>query len=123
MNRRDKGGRRRPVTVALVGACVALLTAGCTGYISGRAVSMMYDPFHVGGLPVTDGPSGPRPGAPAPTGTVQNTDNGPIDQLALLSVTDIEEYWQQNYHQYFQGDFVPIETLISYDSKIGRAHV
>lgn len=114
-------GKRRPATVALIGACVALLAAGCTSFISGRAVSMMNDPFYVGGLPVTDGPSGPRPGAPAPVGVVKNTDDGEIDQLALLSVNDVEDFWRQRYNEYFDGDFVPIETLVSYDSTDRRS--
>lgn len=117
----NRDGRVRPSVTVIVVACVALILAGCGSYISGRAVSMMYDPFHVGGLPVTDGPSGPRVDGPAASGTVENTDGGPVDELALLSVNDVEEYWQQRYHEYFSGDFVPIETLISYDSTDRRS--
>ena len=74
-------------------ACVAavLVVAGCSTFVDGRALSMLNDPFLVGGLPATNGPSGIRSNAPGPTGKVLNTDNGPIDALALLSVNDIEE--------------------------------
>lgn len=64
---------------------------------------------------MTDGPSGPRDNAPAPTGTVENTDNGDIDKLALLSLNDIEEFWQANY-QGLNGSFEPVAKTISYDS-------
>jgi predicted metalloprotease len=101
---------------AIACAVAVLLVAGCTTYVEGRALSMLNDPFRVGDLPAADGPSGPRPGAPAPTGTVINTDNGTIDKLALLSVNDIEEYWKGVYHDSMKGSFKPVDKLISYDS-------
>jgi predicted metalloprotease len=109
----------RSITAALCGAFSALLVASCGSptVLEGRALSMLWDPNRVGGLPATDGPSGPRPNAPQPTGTVQNTDNGQIDHLALLAISDIEDFWQQNYSESLQGTFTPISTLVSYDSK------
>jgi predicted metalloprotease len=79
-------------------------------------VSILNDPFRVAGLPAVDGPSGPRPNGPKPTGTVDNTDGGAIDKLALLSINDIEEYWKQAYGQPLKGSFTPLEELVSYDS-------
>src|SRR6185437_8914235 len=67
-------------------ATAVLMVAGCSTVVEGRALSMLNDPFRVGGLPATNGPSGPRPNAPAPTGTVVNTNTGPIDKLSLLSL-------------------------------------
>ena len=64
---------------------------------------MLWDPDRVGGLPATDGPSGPRANAAAPTGTVENTDNGEVDRLALLAINDIEDFWKQNYSQSLAG--------------------
>lgn len=106
---------------ALIGFCAAAVVAGCTDYVPGQAVSMMYDPFYVGGLPVTDGPSGQRPDAVAPSGTVKNTDDGESDRLALLSVNDVEEYWKQAYPEYFDSRFLPVGTLLSYDSTDPRS--
>src|SRR6516165_7518185 len=80
---------------AIACAATLVLVAGCTTFVEGRALSILNDPFRVGDLPAADGPSGPRPDAPSPTGTVVNTNNGPIDKLALLSVNDIEEYWDR----------------------------
>ncbi len=77
---------------------------------------MLWDPNRVGGLPATDGPSGPRANAPQPTGTVENTDNGEPDRLALLAINDIEDFWKQNYSRDLQGTFKPVSTLMSYDS-------
>lgn len=107
--------RRLRAAIACAGA--VLVVAGCSStVVEGRALSMLNDPFRVGGLPATSGPSGPRPNAPAPTGTVVNTNNGPIDKLSLLSVNDIEEYWKSVYSQSLKGTFVPVGKLVSYDS-------
>jgi predicted metalloprotease len=104
------------VRAAIACAGAVLVVAGCTTFVEGRALSMLNDPFRVGGLPATDGPSGPRPNGPPPTGTVVNTNNGPIDKLSLLSVNDIEEYWKGVYSESLKGTFVPVGKLVSYDS-------
>ncbi len=101
---------------ALVWAAAVLVVAGCTTFVDGRALSMLNDPFLVGGLPATNGPSGIRSNAPSPTGKVLNTDNGPIDDLARLSVNDIEDYWQSVYDQSLKGKFVPLSKMVSYNS-------
>jgi predicted metalloprotease len=113
----DKRVRGRRLKAAIACAGAVLVVAGCSSTIvEGRALSMLNDPFRVGGLAATNGPSGPRPNAPHPTGTVVNTDNGPIDKLSLLSITDIEEYWKAVYSQSLKGTFVPVGKLVSYDS-------
>jgi len=105
------------IKIALSIACAAVLMAGCSATVlEGRALTMLYDPNRAGGLPATDGPSGPRDTAPKPTGTVENTDNGEIDRLALLGINDIEDFWKKNYSESLPGDFKPVGTLVSYDS-------
>ncbi|HEU4360456.1 MAG TPA: peptidase [Mycobacterium sp.] len=110
-------GRRSgiAVIVAVVTACAALVSSGCSSIVVGRAGSMFDDPWRVGGLPATDRPSGPGEHVGAPVGTVQNSDGGEIDRLAMLSINDIQDYWKQNYDG-FTGSFAPISTFISYDS-------
>ncbi|OBI81406.1 peptidase [Mycobacterium asiaticum] len=95
---------------------VVLMVVGCTTMVPGRAVSILNDPFRVGGLPATSGPSGTKPNGPAPTGTVLNTNNGPIDKLSLYSINDIEEFWKANYTAPLKGAFKPVDKLVSYDS-------
>jgi predicted metalloprotease len=109
-------GRNQRLKAAIACAGAVLVVAGCTTFADGRALSMLNDPFRVGGLPATNGPSGIRPNAPSPTGTVVNTDNGPIDKLSLLSVNDIEDYWKSVYSQSLKGTFVPVAKMVSYDS-------
>ncbi|BBX75126.1 peptidase [Mycobacterium shinjukuense] len=113
-------GRSRTVlaSVRAATAClgVAVVVAGCTTIVEGRGLSVLNDPFRVGGLPATNGPSGARPNGPAPTGKVINTNNGPIDKLSLLSVNDIEEYWKAVYGEALKGTFRPVDKLVSYDS-------
>ncbi|MGO9380704.1 MAG: peptidase [Mycobacterium sp.] len=120
-NRRQCAGGRLRAAIASLKAAIAcagavLIAAGCATFVDGRALSMLNDPFRVGGLAATNGPSGIRSNAPSPTGTVVNTDNGAIDKLSLLSVNDIEEYWQSVYSQSLKGTFVPVGKLVSYDS-------
>jgi predicted metalloprotease len=118
--RRLAGGRGRTAVgslrAAIACAAATLVVAGCTTFVQGQALSMLNDPFRVGGLQATNGPSGIRPNAPGPTGTVVNTDNGMIDKLSLLSVNDIEDYWQSVYGESLKGTFIPVGKLVSYDS-------
>jgi predicted metalloprotease len=106
------------VRAAIGAACSAVLVTSCGAptVVDGRPMSMLWDPNRVGGLPATDGPSGLRDNAPQPTGTVENTDNGQIDRLALSAINDIEDFWKQNYSESLEGTFTPISTLLSYDS-------
>jgi predicted metalloprotease len=98
-------------------ACMAvLLMAGCSHTVlAGQARSMRYDPERAGGLAVNNGPSGPRPMAPPPTGSIQNTDGGDIDRLVLLAVNDIETFWKDEYPKVFGGVFRPVGSLLSVD--------
>jgi predicted metalloprotease len=109
-------GRGRPVQAAIACAAAVLIVAGCSTVTQGRALSMLNDPFRVGDLSATNGPSGIRSNAPAPNGTVVNTDNGQIDKLSLLSVNDIQDYWKSVYSQSLKGSFTPVGKLVSYDS-------
>lgn len=110
----------RAVRWSTAAVCAAVLVAGCASTppvaVEGRATSMLFNPERVGGLPVADGPSGPRPDAPRPVGEVDNTDGGPEDRLALLALNDIEEFWRTNYAKYLPGEFEPVRDLVSYDS-------
>ncbi len=110
----DRGRRRLMAAIAC--AASVLVVAGCATFVDGRALSMLNDPFRVGGLPATNGPSGIRANAPSPNGTVVNTDNGAIDKLALLSINDIQDYWKSVYSQSLKGTFVPVGKLVSYNS-------
>jgi predicted metalloprotease len=112
----NRGPTITAVRAAIACAAAVLVVAGCSTFVDGRALSMLNDPFRVGDLPAADGPSGPRPNAPAPTGKVLNTNNGPIDKLALLSINDIEEYWKAVYSDSLKGTFKPVDKFVSYDS-------
>ena len=80
---------------------------------------MLFLPDRVGGLPVTDGHSGTRPDAPPATRQAENTPGGPIDDLVLLGVDDIEDFWSQNYTGgSLPGEFTPVSRLVSFNSDI-----
>ena len=95
-------------------ACLALV--GCSHLLGGKPVSVFDDPFHVAGLPATDGPSGVRPDAPKPTRDVVGATVGRDDELAALSVSDIEEFWAGGYGAPLNGKFTPVAELMSWDS-------
>jgi predicted metalloprotease len=107
---------RRWVVVATIATCSALLAAGCTTTLQGQAVSVFDDPFHVAGMPATDGPTGLRPDAHDPAREVEGTDDGEIDELARNAVSDIEEYWEGVYSGTFDGEFSPVKALVSWDA-------
>ncbi len=107
---------RRHVLGAVIAACSAVLLPACTTTLQGKAVSVFDDPFHVAGMPATDGPSGLRPDAHGDVRNVEGTDRGEIDKVAANAVSDIEDYWRKVYGDTFKGDFTPVEALISWDA-------
>ncbi|MFB1299579.1 peptidase [Mycobacterium sp. pW049] len=101
--------------VAAVAATVAL--AGCATTTEGQGRSSLFNPNTVGGMAVVEGPSGVRPDAPEAEGTVDYTDKSEADELALLAVNDVVQYWEEHYTDPpFDGTFEPVENLASYDS-------
>jgi predicted metalloprotease len=99
----------------LITSLAVALTA-CSTTLTGTPVSVFADPFRVAGMEATDGPTGLRPVAAAPTREVEGTDGGDIDEIAAHSVSDIEEYWDSVYSDTFSGEFQPVSALISWDS-------
>ncbi len=112
--------RSRIVAVLATLVLAPTLLAGCTMTVSGKAVSIYDDPFQVGGLPTTNGPSGPRPNVPDAGLPVTGGDNGEMDKLAVNAIDDIQSYWQGEYHNEFEGDFVPVTQLFSWTAKAPR---
>ena len=84
--------------------------------LQGKAVSVFDDPFHVAGMPATDGPTGLRDDAAGPSREVQGTDGGEVDELARQAISDIEEFWEGVYGETFDGQFTPVNALISWDA-------
>lgn len=108
---------RRWAHATLTVFCLVPAATGCApSVLEGRAASMLYDPDRVGGLHATEGQSGVRPDAPAPQGTVEGTDGGDADRLALLAVNDIQDFWSMTYPEFFPGQYNPVSSIRSYDS-------
>mgnify|MGYP000961055828 CR=1 FL=1 len=108
--------RRHPLGAVLAAGICALMVTSCTATLQGRAVSVFDDPFRVAGMPATDGPSGLRDDAAAPTRVVQGTDGGDIDELARQAISDIEDFWGAVYRDHFDGEFKRVRALISWDA-------
>lgn len=98
-------------------AVVALL-GGCSRAVSGTPTTFgSYSTTDVAGLPATNGPSGPKPGAPESTLPVEGTDNGKTDKLARDAVADIQSFWDESFPESFDDKkFEPVKRLVSYDS-------
>jgi predicted metalloprotease len=107
---------RRLLGAAVAAAGTALVLAGCTTVLEGKPVSVFDDPFHVAGMPATDGPTGLRSDAKESTRTVEDSDGGKEDELASQSISDIEEFWAGAYGEPLKGKFKPVKELISWDS-------
>ena len=97
-------------------AAVAVLLPGCSTAIVGTPVSEFSDPFKVGGMAATDGPTGLRPDAKPEARPVEDSDGGEVDKLAGQSVSDLEEFWKFTYPDYFDGELKPVKALKSWDS-------
>ena len=124
MTQRPRGAARRRVrdrvrlSRVLVAACVIVAATACAPtVIRGRAASMLYDPDRVGGLRAEGGFSGVRHDAPTPTGTVEGTDGGDNDRLALLAINDIQDFWTATYPKFFTGEYRPVSAARSYDAR------
>src|SRR5271170_3139500 len=102
--------------LACVAAAATLVVSGCTTLLAGKPVSVFADPFRVAGLPATDGPSGLRPDAAAPTRRVDGGNGGQEDTLAVQSVSDIEQFWKGAYRPALDGNFQAATAVVSWDS-------
>ncbi|MBU3706012.1 MAG: peptidase [Mycobacterium sp.] len=104
------------IRLAATAAAATAVLAGCGTAVVGTPVSVFSDPFKVGGLQATDGPTGLRPDAKASTREVAGTDGGEVDLLAGQSVSDLDEFWKFAYPDTFDGELEPVKALISWDS-------
>ena len=109
-------GGRRPRLLAAAATAGLLLLTSCGATVGGNAVSIYENPFTVAGLPVTSGPSGPRPGVPDSTIAVENAEGTDSDILATNAIDDIQQFWAEQYPALFKGSFTPVSTLTSWDA-------
>lgn len=109
--------RWHPLSTTVI-ACAALLVSACaTTTLQGRPVSVFSDPFSVAGMAATDGPTGLRDDAAAPSREVLGTDGSEIDELGAQAVSDVEEFWASAYGDAFGGEFTPVSEVHSWDSE------
>jgi predicted metalloprotease len=107
-------GRRHWAGVLL--ACTAVLVTSCSTTLQGKPVSIFADPFRVAGMPAVNGDTGLRPDALGPSRVVIGTDGGEVDELGRNAVSDIEEFWASAYGETFDGEFTPVDEVLSWDS-------
>lgn len=98
------------VVIGLVSACAGQPIAGHP------SPTADIDPGSVAGLPVTEGPSGLRPGVPNATLPVRNYAGTDADRLAVNAVADISAFLTQAMPKDFGKRFTPITRLTSFDA-------
>lgn len=109
---------RHTVLRAVGALALVALVGGCAVKVGGEAkrAGAVLDPGKVAGLPVTEGHSGARSGAPAATIQVDNSDSGPMDTLARNAVADVQDYWIERFPKDFGKPFQAVSRYVSYDS-------
>ena len=120
-HRAKRGGVHEPthsvVGAAVVVACSRCFSPACTTTLQGKAVSVFDDPFSVAGMPATDGPTGLRADAQDPTREVRghrrrrDRRTGAQARSATSRSTGTSAYSDT-----FDGEFTPVEALISWDA-------
>jgi predicted metalloprotease len=110
--------RARSRGLLVVSLVAVLLATACAGQqIPGRpSPTADIDPGSVAGLPVTEGPSGLRPGVPDATLAVRGYAGTAMDKLAVDAVSDISDFWSQAMPKDFGRRFAPIGKLTSFDA-------
>ncbi|GGU71175.1 neutral zinc metallopeptidase [Lentzea flava] len=102
--------------IAVALAATAALTA-CASVVEGSPKGERPDPTKVAGLEISNGPSGPKRGVPDADLSVENGDGGEMDQLAINTLADVQEFWKAEIPNSFPGKtFEPVKRFISYDS-------
>ncbi|MET8761387.1 neutral zinc metallopeptidase [Lentzea sp. NPDC004782] len=102
--------------IAVALAAAAALTA-CASVVEGAPKGERPDPRKVAGLEISNGPSGPKRGVPAADLSVENGDGGEMDQLAINTLADVQEFWKAEIPSSFPGKtFEPVKRFLSYDS-------
>jgi predicted metalloprotease len=115
-------GTRSALALSL--ALLALLGACTDQAIPGQArASVELDPTMVAGLPVTQGPSGPRQGVATAKLHVDGYSGTPTDQLAVNAVEDLSTFWAQAMPRDFGKRFTPVHRLTSFDSNGANVQV
>ncbi len=94
----------------------ALTLTACTVGTQGRAAPQPVSPDSIAGVPVTDGPSGPRPDAPAPRLSVDGGTGGRIDTIASGALEDLGRFWSSAFPDAFHRPFTPVSRFVSWDS-------
>ncbi|RAS60791.1 putative metalloprotease [Lentzea atacamensis] len=102
--------------IAVALAAAAALTA-CASVVEGSPKGERPDPTKVAGLEISNGPSGPKQGVPDADLNVENGDGGEMDQLAINTLADVQEFWKAEIPRAFAGKtFEPVKRFLSYDS-------
>jgi hypothetical protein len=91
-----------------------MLCAGCSHLTPSQVPAGTTPSADVAGLPLTDGPSGPRPDVSHAHRDVLGATDEPADVLAIDSIAEVEDFWSQEYPKAFGSEFHPVDRYQSY---------
>lgn len=105
------------ILAALVTLVAPVALAGCASEVGGQATVSFgeIDPGRVAGLPVQDGPSGPKDVEDATLEVRGGTDDAD-DRLAVNALSDVIDYWRVEMPRSFGKQFEPLREFVSFDS-------
>lgn len=118
-------GRRMTLRGAphrLAGAALSLALACSLAACAGQTIpgharpSADVTPADVAGAPVTQGPSGRRPGVADARLAVRGYAGTPVDKLAVDALADLDTYWAKAMPADFGKRFKPVRGARSFDS-------
>lgn len=110
----------RTRTILVVAA--ALLLGGCgTTTVQGSAELRPVDLTTVAGLPLTDGATGLRDGAPAADIEVEGDSDDEVDRIAKAAIADLQAFWDAKFPEQFHKGFKHLDRLVSWDASNLRA--
>lgn len=106
--------RMRALAALVIGGAVV---SGCgVTTVAGTASLKPVDLTTVAGLPLTDGPSGLRPGAITADVKVDGDSGDDIDTIAKNAIGDLQKFWDASFPENFHKRFKPLDRIVSWDA-------
>ncbi|WP_024796604.1 neutral zinc metallopeptidase [Tomitella biformata] len=107
----------RSLALAAVVVLGGVLASGCgVTTVQGTAALQPIDLTMVAGLPLSDGPSGLRPGT-VPAGVEVDNDSGDeIDVIAKDAIGDLQTFWDERFPAEFHKRFKHLDRIVSWDA-------
>ncbi|MBB3665885.1 MULTISPECIES: neutral zinc metallopeptidase [Prauserella salsuginis group] len=109
------GGRPGRIAAARIIAGMAVVALTATGCAGEQVTGELQTVGDVAGLPVTHFESGLKDNAAKPDVQAEGATDAMEDRLALASIADVTDYWDEQMPEHFGEKFEHVDKLMSYD--------